>query len=224
MTASRVGILGGTFDPVHEGHLGVAEAARSALALDQVLMIPLHHPPHRPLEPWVSGYHRFAMVALAIHDRQEFVASDVELLANDPSYTSTTLQRLHESGLDAMRMFFITGADAFAEIATWKDYPAILDLAHFVVVARPGYPVAAVPGQLPTLKERMIIAGTGSVTAGAGEDDHTSIWLVDAETPGVSSTEVRALLAAGEPIEGLVPPSVARYIERHGLYRGRKAI
>jgi nicotinate-nucleotide adenylyltransferase len=221
MTSSqpRVGILGGTFDPVHVGHLAVGEAACGALGLSEVLVIPSRHPPHRRTEPEASGYHRFAMVALAIADKPSFVANDVELLADSWSYTSVTLGRLHQAAFDAWQLFFITGADAFAEIATWKDYPAVLDLANFVVISRPGHPVEALPGRLPTLRDRMIMRQTAGPDDGVGPADRTKIWLVDAPTPDVSSTEVRRLAGAGRSLEGLVPPAVEQYMMRHHLYR-----
>jgi nicotinate-nucleotide adenylyltransferase len=220
MTA-RLGILGGTFDPIHVGHLQVADAARSRLGLGQVLVVPVHHPPHRRHEPCASPYHRFAMVALAIADRPAFVATDMELLADGQSYTSVTLRRLHAGGADPSQLFFITGADAFAEIATWHDYPAILDLANFAVVSRPGLSASALPGRLPSLADRMIMVhAPDGRAAGAAP----RIWLIDAATPDVSSTEVRRRVQAGERLEGLVPAAVAHYAERHGLYRGRPTL
>lgn len=218
-TEPRVGILGGTFDPIHLGHVALAEAACAALGLAEVLFIPSHHPPHRRVEPAASGYHRFAMAALALADKPRFLASDVELLASDWSYTSITLRRLHAAAFDALQLFFITGADAFAEIATWKDYPSILDLANFVVVSRPGHPALGLPGRLPMLGDRMIVKEPGHAARGAEQPRATKIWLVDARTPDVSSTEVRRRVRGGEPLADLVPDAVAHYIERHHLYR-----
>jgi nicotinate-nucleotide adenylyltransferase len=215
----RIGILGGTFDPIHLGHLAVADAACDALQLAEVLLVPSNHPPHRRVEPAASGYHRFAMVALAAADRTRLLVSDMELQAESWSYTSVTLRRLHAAALAASQLFFITGADAFAEIATWKDYPGILDLAHFVVVSRPGHPAGAMPERLPMLARRMIMCGSGDRDAGEARRDSPAIWLVDAATPDVSSTEVRARASAGEPLEGLVPQRVAAHIRRHRLYR-----
>lgn len=217
-TQRRVGILGGTFDPIHLGHLAVADAASASLDLAEVLVIPSNHPPHRRLEPQASGYHRFAMVALAAADRPRLVCSDVELLADSWSYTSVTLRRLHDGGLGASQLFFLTGADAFAEIATWKEYPAVLDLAHFVVVSRPNHPASGMLERLPVLRDRMITCAPG----GGGCDpvlEPVRIWLIDAPTPDVSSTEVRRRAGAGESLHGLVPTSVQEYVERHRLYQ-----
>ena len=117
-----VGMLGGTFDPIHAGHLDVAEVARQAIGLDQLLLVPANVPPHRPA-PGASAAHRFAMAALATQDRPGLHVSDLEMRSNEPSYTSTTLDRLCASGLDALTVCFVIGADAFREIRTWKAFP-----------------------------------------------------------------------------------------------------
>ncbi len=215
----RIGILGGTFDPIHDGHLAVAEAARAALGLTEILVIPANHPPHRRVEPQASAYHRFAMVALAIAGHPHTLTSDVELRADTLSYTADTLRRLHGQSLAPLQLFFLTGADAFAEIATWKDYPAILDLANFVVVSRPGHPAPAMTERLPMLRGRMIMCPTSGADDCLRAQDRPRIWLLDAPTPDVSSTGVRQRAQAGEPLRGLVPVAVAEYIERQHLYR-----
>jgi nicotinate-nucleotide adenylyltransferase len=218
MTAlGRIGILGGTFDPFHLGHLAVAHAARSALALDEVRIIPASVPLHRPVQPRASAHHRFAMAALGIANEPALVVDDIELTAGGPSYTAATLVRLHERGLGATQLFFITGADAFAEIATWRKYPDVLDRAHFVVVSRPGRGVATLRAALPALVPRMrTIAGDG--TAALPDLSQPSILLIDAPTPDVSATMVRQRAAAGEPLTDLVPPLVADHLIRHRLY------
>ena len=198
----RIGLLGGTLDPIHVGHLDAAEAARTACPLDGVLVIPSHDPPHRPVDPHASAFHRFAMVALAINGRPGYRASDVELQREGPSYTALTLQHLHASGWNPSQLVFIIGADAFAEIASWYDYPAILDACQFALVSRPGTSIDQALTRTPDLRSRV----------GA------SIHLVEARTADVSSTEIRARLARGDSIEGLVPPAVARHIEVHQLY------
>jgi nicotinate-nucleotide adenylyltransferase len=212
--AGRIGLLGGTFDPIHLGHLSAASAAREALGLDCVLLLPSHVPPHRP-QPFASTPHRFGMVSLAVDGQDALLASDIELAQSGPSYTSATLRRLHALGWSASQLFFITGADAFAEIATWRDYPAFLDAAHFAVVSRPGLAASAMRTVLPLLAWRMADAVPDDDAAGAG----TRIYLVNRPTPDVSSTAIRARCAAGHPLDGFVPDPVARHIRRHGLYR-----
>jgi nicotinate-nucleotide adenylyltransferase len=215
-TARRTGVLGGTFDPIHVGHLAVAAAAADALALDEVLLLPSRTPPHRHVDPGVSIFHRFAMVALAAQHDRRLVASDLELCRPGPSYTADTLRALDAEGRGRLQIFFLTGADAFAEIATWRGYPGILDLAHFVVCARPGTPAASMPVRLPALAARMVALGAGG---GPVRDVTTSsVYLLDVPTPDVSSTDVRARARAGRPLAGLLSPEVDAYIRRHGLY------
>jgi nicotinate-nucleotide adenylyltransferase len=213
MPDTRLGVLGGTFDPVHAGHLAAARAAAEALDLTTVVFVLSLHPPHRAENLRVSAYHRFAMIALALAGEPRFTVSDVELRSDRPSYTSTTLARFAALGLRPEQIFFITGADAFAEIPTWHDYPALLDRAHFVVVSRPGYHVRELGERLPALAPRMI-----APDARAGAVAGPAIFLVPAATPDVSSTEIRRRIAAGEPLADLVPEAVARYIMRQRLY------
>jgi len=208
----RIGILGGTFDPIHRGHTDVAATAQQALALEAVYFIPANVPPHRP-EAIASSFHRFAMAAFAIAGHSTWRLSDIELRAGGTSYTSETLQRLHHDGYASGELFFVMGADAFAEIAMWRNYPAIFDQAHFVVVSRPEHPVTDVARRLPDLSARMIRPGEKSPSY------PTSIILIDAPTADVSSTTIRRRIASGQSITGSVVPGVEQYIEQHGLYR-----
>lgn len=218
MNSTRIGILGGTFDPVHTGHVDTALAAQRTLDLDHVLVLPSGTPPHRTSPPVASRFHRFAMAALAVTGVPELKVSDLEIGQDGPCYTFDTLARLHRTGLAAAAIFFITGADAFEEIETWSRYPQVLEMANFVVVSRPGRPASALPAKLPALAARMSgPAATGTSTrvdAGSGP----LVLLVDAPTRDVSSTEVRRRLAAGASIAGLVPAAVETYIGQHGLY------
>jgi nicotinate-nucleotide adenylyltransferase len=208
---TRRGYFGGTFDPVHAGHLDVAHAARQALGLDEVVFVPAGVPPHRAM-PRASAAHRFAMVALALQSQEKLSVSDLEMLETGPSYTTVTLDRLAARGIDLAPLFLVLGADAFRDIATWKDYPGLLDRCHFAVVSRPEVPVSGLRASVPAFASRMIDA-PGRVPASP------SIVLVDAPTSPVSSTDVRRRVAAGESIAGLVPAAVAEHIERHRLYR-----
>lgn len=217
----RIGILGGTFDPVHIGHLDIADAAHQQLGLTRVDLVTSNVPPHRP-QPLASAYHRFAMVAIAAQERPGWRAADIELRFDAPSYTSRTLMRFHDRGYEPTQLFFIIGADAFAEIASWRDYPAILDAAHFVVVSRPGFPAFEMPERLPRLSARMATRALDALNS-----PNPMVVLIDATTADVSSTAIRGRLALGESIEGLVPPRVHQHIEQHGLYSsmipGRRA-
>jgi nicotinate-nucleotide adenylyltransferase len=212
MSARRIGILGGTFDPIHRGHIDIASAAESALGLQRVFVIPSRTPPHRA-QPVASAYHRFAMIALSVAGRPGWRATDLELRVNAPSYTSGTLRCFQERGFTPSELFFVVGADAFAEIVSWKDYPVILDGAHFAVVSRPGWPVGELPARLPQLGNRMVRPPTDQL-----DSEEPSIILIDAATADVSSTAIRKRRACGESIAGLVDGRVQQHIEQHGLY------
>lgn len=225
--APRIGVLGGTFDPIHLGHLSVARQAADALGLGRVLLLPSRTPPHRPVDPSASMFHRFAMAAMAAPADTRLVASDLELGREGPTYTADTLRALHATGLERWKIFFLTGADAFAEIATWRDYPAVLDLAHFVVCARARVAATSLPGRLPGLAPRMVpVPLPGPENPGLHgvvviQSPETRVFLVDCATPDISSTDIRARARAGRPLAGLVPPEVDDHIRRHGLYGAR---
>ena len=218
MTARRIGILGGTFDPIHCGHIDVASAAYAALGLTDVLVLPSSIPPHGP-RPEASSHHRFAMVALAVLGRRGWQAMDLELRERATSYTADTLRRLHGNGFAATELFFITGADAFVEIETWKDYPALFDLANFAVVSRRGVSVEDLPARLPDLASRMVRLKPDPTY----EAHPTLIFLIDARTADVSSTAIRQARAAGASIAGMLPPAVQEHVEQHRLYESRDA-
>jgi nicotinate-nucleotide adenylyltransferase len=213
---TRLGLLGGTFDPIHFGHLDAAAAAQQALALDEVRFIPSHDPPHRPSDPRASAFHRFALVALAIEGQASYRADDLELRRDGPSYTTDTLRDVHAEGWSPLQIFFILGADAFAEIATWREFPAVLDAANFVVIARPGTSLDDAAARTPALRARLQRAD------GATKD--TKIFLLEARTRDVSSTAIRARLAAGQAIDDLVPAAVARHIVAHKLYDSCRSV
>ncbi|HEY6212164.1 MAG TPA: nicotinate-nucleotide adenylyltransferase, partial [Vicinamibacterales bacterium] len=216
MSDRRIGILGGTFDPIHVGHLDVGRAAEEALNLSRVYVVTAKTPAHRA-GPVASPFQRFAMVALAIPKHVNWRASDMELRHEAVSYTVDTLERFAERGYDRSELFFILGADAFASIDQWRDYPRVLDLANFAVVSRPRARVDALKERLPQLLTRMA-QPADQVPAG-----ETRIFLIDAQTADVSSSAIRAKCETGQTIEGLVTPIVQQYIEQHGLYAPRSS-
>jgi len=219
--ARRIGILGGTFDPIHWGHLDIGDIAFNELKLSRLFVITSNVPPHRS-QPLASAYHRFAMVSLAILDRPDWRAADLELRHPAPSFTSRTLDMFHERGYLSSELFFVIGADAFAEIANWRDYPGILNAAHFAVVSRPKFSVKELPRRLPRLADRMARPPIDEVA-----QIDPLIILIDAPTADVSSTAIRERRVRGESIAGLVPSHVQQHIEHHGLYTamtpGRRA-
>ena len=219
--ARRIGILGGTFDPIHWGHLDLGDVAVSELKLSRLFVITSNVPPHRP-QPMASSFHRFAMVSMALLDRPDWRAADLELRHDAPSFTSRTLELFHERGYLSSELFFVIGADAFADIASWRDYPKILDAAHFAVISRPGFSVKELPRRLPRLADRLARPPIDQIA-----QIDPLIILIDAPTADVSSTAIRERLTTGQDISGLVPPNVQQHIEQHGLYTsttpGRRA-
>jgi nicotinate-nucleotide adenylyltransferase len=214
-SARRIGVFGGTFDPMHCGHIDIGRAAESALDLTRMFVIPASVSPHRE-QPLASSYHRFAMVALTVAGRPGWRASDLELRQDAPSYTSATLARFHERGYTPSELFFVIGADAFVEIDSWKDFPDILDRTHFAVVSRPGCSAGDLPDRLPSLAPRMARPPVGHLTK-----RDTLIFLIDVPTADVSATSVRERRAKGLPITGLVDLGVQQHIEQHALYTSR---
>jgi nicotinate-nucleotide adenylyltransferase len=216
----KLGVLGGTFDPIHNGHVAAAEAAQQTLGLDTTTLIPSHVPPHRQDPVGATSEQRYEMAQLVAAGHAGWSASRIELDREGPSYTFDTLTAMGEAlsersayRSDAVReskgtqIFFITGADAFAEITTWSRYPAVLDLANFVVVSRPGI-------TLDSLRARVPSAFRDRPTAS------TRVILVEAQTPDISSTDIRRRVRAGHSLSGFVPDPVARYIAEHRLYSG----
>jgi nicotinate-nucleotide adenylyltransferase len=197
-----LGVLGGTFDPIHLGHVAAGIAAQRSLSLDSIVLVPSRIPPHRAQPAAASADDRLAMAELVAADRPGWSVSRIEIDRDGPSYTYDTLVELGKPGT---QLFFITGADAFAEIATWSRYPAVLDLANFVVVSRPRI-------TLDSLRERVPSAFSHRSSA------QTRVILVDAHTPDVSSTEIRRRVRAAQSLSGLVTDAVADYIKAHRLY------
>lgn len=213
----RLGVLGGTLDPVHVGHVAAAHAAARALSLDTVWLLPSHVPAHKAA-PHASPWHRFAMAALAASEDDLLRVSDLELARPGPTYTWDTLQAFAAEGVTPSQIFFITGADAFAGIDTWRRFPDVLDAGHFVVVTRPGHVLPDAVRRHPAVAPRL--RHTAASTRAEADDavDSCGIWLVEAETPDVSSTGIRQRILAGKGAGTDVPASVAAHIRRHGLY------
>lgn len=213
----RLGVLGGTLDPVHVGHLAAAHAAARALSLDAVWLLPSHVPAHKTA-PSASPWHRFAMACLAAAGDDLLVVSDLELSRPGPTYTWDTFEALAGEGFAPSQIFFIIGADAFAAIETWHRFPEVLDAGQFVVVTRPGHslPEAVMthPAIAPRLRE---VAGVIAPEATDGSN-RCAIWLIEAATPDVSSTDIRQRIVTGEDLGTDVPGLVAAHIRQHGLY------
>jgi nicotinate-nucleotide adenylyltransferase len=224
----RIGIYGGTFDPVHHGHLKVAEAVLSAFALDRILFVPAFTPPHKRKRMISSPFHRMAMLALATADSPKMYVSTVELEAPSRPYTIETLGRL-QTELRPARLFFMMGADSFGDVTGWREYEAILSEYDVVVATRPGYRGQdnydgaqngdeAVEALAPQLRMRIVDLRGGACPS--DEDLKSSrIYLTDYVSVDVSATGIREAVEQGRSIDDLVPPPVAAYIEKYRLYQ-----
>lgn len=224
----RIGLLGGTFDPVHIGHLAAASETREAFALDSVWFIPAAIPPHKKKHEsgqLISSFEdRTAMLERAVAGRPDFVISRIESERPRPSYTVDTLTLLRRQLGARTKIFFIVGADAFAEIATWKDYTRLPTYADLVVISRPNHQLGKVEEVVRQYFEGYRHHGRECVwrpreCVWLPEDDKKGkIYFLEIKAVTVSSTEIRRMVYAGLPIDRLVPPGVAEYIREHRLY------
>lgn len=215
-----VGLLGGTFDPVHLGHLHVADRVREALGLRRVLLVLSATPPHKVEHPVGSPDHRMEMLRLAVADRPGLETCTLEIDRGGISYTIDTLRQLRERSPEIVPVFII-GMDSLPELPTWREYRSLVAEFDLVVVDRPGTDLPSVcAGLEPYLAERVLKPErmpAGSEPPGTGG----RILHVTIPEVGISSTAIRRRAAGGRPLDGLVPPSVARYILRHRLYLDR---
>lgn len=198
----RLGVFGGTFDPVHYGHLVAAEEVRYRLRLDKVLFVPAGTPPHKLDQDITPTRHRLAMLELAIVSNPGFAISRVDIDRHGPCYTVDTLALLHQEYGPEAELFFLMGMDSLAEILTWKDPERLIRLARIVVVGRPGF--------------QADVDELDKVLPGAAE----RICIVDTPLMEVSSSDIRQRVREGAPIRYQVPEAVEAYIRVHRLYVG----
>ena len=216
----RIGLYGGTFNPVHLGHLRAAEDVRAAFGLASVLFIPSYIPPHKESAGIASADDRFRMVELACAGHDAFIPSPIEVEARETSYSILTLARIKELHPGAW-IFFITGADAFLEIGTWRESERILAECLFVVTGRPGFDLDSAAGVLGgRLRDRICRVPEGG-TADEALFSRFGVFLLPIRALDISSTDIRERAGRGESLEGLVPGPVAAYIREHHLYTGR---
>jgi nicotinate-nucleotide adenylyltransferase len=190
----RLGVMGGTFDPIHHGHLGAASEVRAAFDLDEVVFVPTGQPWQKADYPVSPAEDRYLMTVIATASNPRFSVSRIDIDRAGPTYTIDTLKELAASREEKTELFFITGADALAQIVSWRGVDELVDLAHFIGVTRPGHTLAD-----PGFPE-------GSVS------------LFEVPAMAISSTDCRARVSAGLPIWYLVPDGVVQYISKRGLY------
>jgi nicotinate-nucleotide adenylyltransferase len=222
MGERRIAAFGGTFDPVHNGHVEIARAIVHNFGLDQLLIVPAHRPPHKDPRGIADAYHRYTMAAFATLDDPRVIVSTIELESPERPYTFETIEQLR-STLGARgagtRLFFVMGADSFQEINTWREPARLLSSTDVIVVTRPGHDVKSshLDDRFKTtvidLRER------GAELQIPDDDNRHHIYVTGYVNSNVSSTEIRKRVCKGESIEGLVPPRVADYINKYDLYR-----
>lgn len=200
-----VGVMGGTFDPIHYGHLVAAEAVRAKLSLSRVVFVPAGHPPHKRDRLVSEGRHRYLMTVMATVANPQFDVSRIEVDRPGPSYTVDTVRSFRETLGPDVELWFITGLDAVREILTWREPEAFVRLCRIAAVTRPGYRVEEIEAV-----RRQVLALAG------GHEGHFEVLEVPALA--ISSSDIRRRVHAGEPIKYLVPESVETYITKIGLY------
>lgn len=195
----RVGVMGGTFDPIHHGHLVAASEVADRFSLDEVVFVPTGQPWQKADRVVTGTEHRYLMTVIATASHPDFSVSRVDIDRGGPTYTLDTLRDLR-AALPGAELFFITGADALASIMSWRDWDQMFDLAHFVAVTRPGYELdgSFLPAEV-----------------------QSKVHVVEVPALAISSTECRQRAAHGRPVRYLVPDGVVQYIAKNELYVGQ---
>ncbi len=190
----RLGVMGGTFDPIHHGHLVAASEAASRFGLDEVVFVPTGEPWHKTRSDVSPAEHRYLMTVVATASNPSFTVSRVDIDRDGPTFTIDTLRDLRAERCDGVALYFITGADALAQILSWKEVEELFEMAHFVGVTRPGH----------------VLSGDGL--------PHGRVSLIEVPALAISSTDCRARVRRGDPVWYLVPDGVVQYVAKHKLY------
>jgi nicotinate-nucleotide adenylyltransferase len=229
----NIGLFGGTFDPIHRGHIALAQAALERCKLGRIYFVPANIPPHKQKQPIAPFLHRYAMIALATAPEKAFMPSLLEApeeagmaakkeRSPRPNYTIDTVRRLQQSFGKSDRLFLLIGIDAFAEVAQWHEPEKLFRECEFIVASRPGYSLADVANALPeSLRPRPEATRPFRKQAATGDLVLTgaTIHLLDQVHQPVSATAIRAAAAAGKPLSRFLDAAVADYIKKVGLYR-----
>jgi nicotinate-nucleotide adenylyltransferase len=232
----NIGLFGGTFDPIHKGHLALAAAARERCELSRVYFVPTNVPPHKTTQPVASYFHRFAMTVLATQGERAFVPSLLEApgefivhdkkstrgtVAVAPNYSIDTIRKLKQSLKKSDHVFFLIGIDAFKDIAKWREAESLFSECGFIVASRPGFSLADVAGALPEkFRPRDEVTKPFAKQPARGDlvFAGVTLHLLDGVNQNISATAIRQAVSAKRPIKRFVPESVEEYIKKEGLY------
>jgi nicotinate-nucleotide adenylyltransferase len=234
----NIGLFGGTFDPIHRGHLALARAALERCKLSRILFVAAGVPPHKQRQPLSDFAHRYALIALATAQEKDFVPSLLEAPEEfdasapgkgktrvaKPNYTIDTVRRIKQSFKKADRLFLLIGIDAFSEIAKWHQVEDLFRECEFVVASRPGFSLADVANALPeSLRPRQEVTRPFHKQSATGDLvlKGATVHLLDEVYQPISSTTIREAAASGKPLGRFVEPAVADYIKKVGMYKGR---
>ena len=201
----KIGVLGGSFNPIHNGHIKIARTARKTLSLDRVIFVPAKEPPHKKVRRLASASHRLKMAELALEGNSGFTVSDIELNRPDKSYTIDTIREFRRQFAKDAPIFFLIGADTISELPTWKDIDELTDLCQFVTISRKGSSKNDFDGLRDLFSEEKM----GKLKR----------HFIEMDPVPISATEIREKVSRRESIDGLVPRPVADYIARKGLYK-----
>lgn len=238
-TDMNIGLFGGTFDPIHKGHLALARAAQERCQLGRIYFVPTNIPPHKSTEPAASYFHRYAMTTLATQGEKTFVPSLLEApgefvsrgkkgsqgLASTPNYSIDTIRKLKSFLKKADRLFFLIGMDAFKDVAKWHEAESLFGECEFIVASRPGFSLADVAASLPEkFRPRAEITKPFAKQPARGDLvlPGVTLHLLDNVNENVSATQVRTAIRAKRPIRRFVSETVEEYIKKQGLYQAGK--
>jgi nicotinate-nucleotide adenylyltransferase len=218
MKKERIGLFGGTFNPVHSGHLKAAEIVQKRFLLDKILFIPSYIPPHKDTADIASPSHRLKMVEIALRGYPHFVPCSIEIDAEETSYSIITINRIKKLYPKSW-VFFILGIDAFLEVDTWKDYEQLLEQCYFLVISRPGYLLDEAKKTLEGkyIEKMCMLSKSESI-----KDEMLlsfRIFLLPVDALDIASTEIRGIIKRGDSIKGMVSERVEAYIRENGLYK-----
>lgn len=214
----KIGLFGGTFDPIHWGHLRSAEEVRETFSLDRVFFVPASDPPHKRRQPITAPRHRIDMVRLAIAKNPRFVLSTLELSRPGKSYSIDTIRHFVRTRPLKKSLYFILGLDAFAEIDSWKDHQEIFRLCHLIVMSRPGWRDSLSLNDIPIAVRKGFCYDPRK--RGYRHESGSYLFFSPVTNMAISASEIRGRLKEGRSIRYLVPLEVETYIKKSGLYRG----